>query len=304
VKKQFKILGFTSALLAVLAGTGFATASVKARARLSRTFDSHKLETLVTSEAPEDAVARGKHLVDARYACNVCHGANFAGGSMIEDPAIGSIPGPNITAGRGGRVANYQTADWDRIVRHGIKPDGTPALMPSEDFFRMSDQELSDIIAYIKSQPPVDAEVPEPSLGALGIVLVATGKLPVSAEALPDHMRAHASVPPAAGDTPAFGEHLAAICSSCHRANFAGGPMPFGPPSWPPASNLTPHATGLAGWSYEDFDKAITTGVTKSGKTLREPMIVILPAAKAMQDVERRALWTYLQSLPPRALND
>ena len=44
-------------------------------------------------------------------------------------------------------VTDYEPADWDRIVRHGLLSDGRPAAMPSEDFQMMSDQELSDIIA-------------------------------------------------------------------------------------------------------------------------------------------------------------
>jgi hypothetical protein len=84
---------------------------------------------------------------------------------MIDDPMIGRLLGPNITGGEGGRTADFGPADWDRIVRHGIQPDGHPAFMPSEDFRSMSDQELSDIIAYVRSRPTVDATVPPPAPG-------------------------------------------------------------------------------------------------------------------------------------------
>ncbi len=291
-------------VIVVVVVTGFGVVSSKANARLSKTYESHRLAALPVAEPLEAAIARGQHLVEARYGCNVCHGANFAGGTMIDDPAIGTISGPNITAGKGGRTAGYQASDWDRIVRHGIKPDGTPAVMPSEDFFKMSDEELSDVVAYITSRPAVDAEVAQPSFGLVGRVLLATGKFPVSAEVLPNHQSAHASVPPESGDTKVFGEHLAAICSSCHRSNFAGGPMPFGPPGWPPAANLTQHEAGLKGWTYEEFERTLMTGVSRSGQPLRDPMTLIVPAAKAMTDTERRALWTFLTSLPPHGVND
>ena len=97
--------------------------------------------------ALERATARGKHLVEARYACLECHGADFAGGTMIDAPPIGKLLGRNLTQGKGSVTTKYTIADWDRIVRHGIKPDGTPAVMPSVDFFGMSDRELSDILA-------------------------------------------------------------------------------------------------------------------------------------------------------------
>ena len=131
MKKVAKILGGVLGGLVLVALAGFALASMKASAKLSQHFESHRIDLPEPAALPE-AIARGKHLVEARYGCNVCHGANFAGGVMIDDPAIGSIRGPNITPGKGGRVASYKIADWDRIVRHGIKPDGSPAVMPAE----------------------------------------------------------------------------------------------------------------------------------------------------------------------------
>jgi hypothetical protein len=46
--------------------------------------------------------------------------------------------------------------------------DGRPAVMPSDDFQHMSDQELSDIISYIRSLPAVDNTVPKSTFGPLG----------------------------------------------------------------------------------------------------------------------------------------
>lgn len=249
--------------------------------------------------ALERAQARGKHLVEARYACIECHGRNFGGGVMIDAPPIGKILGVNITTGKGGQVAKYTTADWDRIVRHGVKPDGLPAAMPSEDFFRMSDQELSDIIAYIRSVPPVDGEVARPTLGPVGTMLMATGGLPVSAERLPDHNAAHVAAPPKAEVSVEFGKHLVQICSGCHSANLAGGPVPGGDPSWPPAKNLTPHADGLKGWAYEDFVTALREGKSKNGMTLRPPMANMVAYGKNITETELKAMWAYLQTIPP-----
>lgn len=79
--------------------------------------------------------------------------------------------------------------------------------------------------------------------------------------------------------------------------------MTFGPPDWPSAANLTPHEAGLKGWTFEEFEKAMTTGVSKDGHALRDPMTLIIPQAKRMTDVERRALWKYLTSLPATTTN-
>jgi len=257
-------------------------------------------EQALAAVAGERARTRGQHLVEARYGCIDCHGQDFGGGVMLDDPLLGHLLAPNITAGRGGRTAEYEAADWDRIVRHGVKPDGTPAVMPAADFQYMSDQELSDIVAYIRSRPTVDATVPKPTLGPLGTVLAATGKLPLAADLIQDHMKAHPVRPPAAEETMEFGRHLTGVCRSCHRDDFTGGPIASGDPGWPPAANLTPHADGLAGWTYQQFVTTLRTGKKPDGTELREPMSMMEPMAQRMTDVELQAIWAYLRSLPPK----
>jgi mono/diheme cytochrome c family protein len=283
---------------------GSVVVSATASSRLSRKFETHRLDQPLPSAADAEAVARGQHLVTARYGCTSCHGGNLAGGVMINDPPVGSVLGPNLTAGKGGRTAHYAMSDWDRIVRHGVKPDGTGALMPSEDFFKMSDAELSDIVAYVRALPAVDAEVAAPRLGPVGKVLLVLGKLPIAAEREQARATRHAAAPPDTADSVVFGAHLAAVCATCHRANFAGGKLPFGPPNWPAAANLTQHESGLGSWSYEDFERALTQGTSKDGHRLREPMAGITASAQAMLPTERRAIWTYLRSLTPVARND
>lgn len=251
--------------------------------------------------AAERAAARGKHLVESRYACIECHGKDFGGGTMIDDPAIGRILGPNLTAGSGSVTKSYDPSDWDRIVRHGVKPDGTPAVMPSEDFRKMSDQELSDIITYIRTAPPVDKVVPAIETGPVGTMLVATGQLLLTAEQIPDHHAAHLVEPPAEGVTVEFGAHLTQPCVGCHRADLSGGPVIGGDPSWPPAGNLTPGPDGLQGWTYDDFVLAMRAAKSKDGRALLPPMSAMTTYAANATDTELQAMWTYLQSLPPTA---
>lgn len=277
----------------------FGAASLKAGSRLSQLYETHRISLEPPPAGDPMPIERGKHLVTARYGCAACHGQNLGGGVMLDDPAIGKLLGPNITSGKGSRASGYSMADWDRIVRHGVKPDGSPALMPSEDFFKMSDEELFDIVAYVRSLPPVDATVAAPKLGPVGKVLVALGKFPISAEHQP--RAPHPRAAPPAQDSAEFGAHLIATCTTCHRQNLAGGKMPFGPPDWPAAANLTPHQTGLGAWSFEDFDKALTLGVSKDGRALRSPMADVVQGTKAMNPTERKAMWTYLRSMAPAA---
>ena len=324
-------IGSVLGLLAVAGAGGYVWASNSASSRLAATHTVHRVDfpipfplteaevTALRAErsataargqdplegvdlgaiATERAVERGKHLVQTFYACAECHGADFGGGVMIDDPAIGRILGQNLTLGTGSRTLTYTAADWDRMVRHGVKPNGTGSPMPSKDFFAMSDRELSDIVAYIRSFPPVNKEVPPVTLGPLGKVLVAAGQIHLSADEHPtQHVIDHAVLPPEPAADAAFGKHLAQTCTGCHRNNFAGGPIVGGPPDWPPSRNLTP--TGLAGWTYEDFARALKEGVSKNGVALREPMASMPKFAKNMTETELKALWAYIKDLPPQ----
>lgn len=167
----------------------------------------------------------------------------------------------------------------------------------------MSDQELSDIVAYIQTVPPVDNEVPRPSYGPLGRFLVATGQLPLSADRIAAHNSPHAVAPPDAGATPEFGRHLSGICMGCHREDLAGGPIVGGDPAWPPARNLTPHAEGLGNWTYEQFVAAMRDGKRPDGTALLPPMTLVAPYAKRMTDTELQAIWAYLRSVPAHPTN-
>lgn len=318
IKKVLKIAGVLVSIL-VLAGAGvYIWATIATNRMLAQTFETHLVdfpipfpidpaevsamgltEDSARQLAQTRAVERGQHLVTARYTCTACHGANFGGGVMVDAFPIGSLLAPNLTLGKGSRTADFKPRDWDRIVRHSVLRDGHPAVMPAEDFQRMSDQELSDIICYIRSLPPVDNTVPKSSLGPLGKVLVATGKMRLSASLIESHTAPHPVRPPEEAVSAEFGKHLAAVCMGCHGPDFSGGPIAGGDPSWPPARNLTPDATGLKGWTYDQFVNAMAKGQRPDKTALRAPMSMMTTYGKSMKEVERRALWAYLQSLPP-----
>jgi mono/diheme cytochrome c family protein len=318
VRTALKVVGVL-VLGLVLIAAGFYTWSSRAASRsLARTIPVHtvtfpipfplsdsevaalKLDSAAAATlALERAVERGRYLVESRYGCVGCHGQDFGGGVMMDVAPIARLHGPNLTLGAGSRTRDYSPSDWDHIVRHGILPGGRPAAMPSEDFARMSDEELSDIVAFIRSQPPVDRAVVAVKLGPMGKVLMALGKLPLSADVIASHEAPHEGYPPPAEATVAFGAHLTAVCVGCHSADLAGGPVKGGDPNWPPAANLTPDPSGLGAWTYEQFVTAMRDGTRPDGTALRVPMSDIVPMIRNKTDVELEAMWLYLRSLPP-----
>jgi len=247
--------------------------------------------------ATQQALARGEHLLAARYGCTDCHGADLGGGSMLDDPAVGSFPGSNLTTGSGGYGATATLADWEHKLRHGINRDGRPGPMPSDDFFAMSDQELSDLVLAILARPPVDREPEQSTYGPIGWVLLATGQFQLAADKPAASATTHVATPPAATPTAEFGAHLAATCTGCHRPGLQGGPVVGGAPEWPPATNLT--TAPVRDWSFEDFRQAMQQGTRPDGSEIRDPMRNVLPLAQRMTDTELRALWAYVQGLDP-----
>ena len=73
-----------------------------------------------------------------------------------------------------------------------------------------------------------------------------------------------------------------------------------GPPDWAPATNLTPHEEGLAGYTFEQFEKVMREGTKPNGEHVAAPMTVVTPYAARMTDTEMQALWLFISTLEPR----
>ncbi len=242
------------------------------------------------------AVARGNHIVHSLAGCVDCHGQNLAGRQMIDDPAFGHFYALNLTRGKGGLGGVLSDADFVRAIRHGVAPDGHALkIMPSKDYDNLTDSDLAAVIAYVRTVPPVDNEIPATSVGPVARALMLAGKLPMLNAELIDHGRQHVPAVPAAVSA-GYGAYLASVgCKGCHGPALAGGPVPGGDPKWPPAANLTP-AGDLAKWTEADFRNLLRTGVRPNGIPVNPAMPWRIVGT--MTDDEISAIWMYLKSLP------
>lgn len=243
-------------------------------------------------------LARGKHLAESIGGCTACHGADLGGGPTEAMGPVGSFTGPNLTRGAGGVGEHYDAGTMARAVAHGVKADGTTVrFMPSMDLAWWPRDDLEAVASYVLSVPPVDREVPESEVGLLGKVLDRQDAFPLDIARRIDH---DAPRPDRLAPTPTkeYGARLGLLCMGCHGKGLSGGAMQGVPDGTPPASNLTPHETGLADWSEADFRRLLDEGIKPDGSALHP----FMPVASfgAMDDVEKRALWAYLQSLPPK----
>jgi cytochrome c553 len=262
--------------------------------RLHGTYDvSVEKITIPTDQA---SIARGEHIATINV-CRMCHTETLSG-QAVSVPALFTFAPPNLTTGAGGVGATNTDEDWVRAIRHGVGHDDRGLLfMPVRIFYHLGDEDLGALIAYLKSLPPVDNELPGTDLGPLGRVMLALGQLPPEA-AVPDVIVIdHASPRPTAPQprvTKEYGQYLAHICTVCHGQDLNGQTIQVdGPPILTP--NLTPGGE-LRFWSEEDFIATLRTGVTPSGHQLKDVMPWIYVGQ--MTDDELKAVWMYLQSLP------
>lgn len=247
----------------------------------------------VTIPTDSAALARGQHLGTAIGKCVDCHGMDLSGQAMALGP-VGTFTARNLTSGKGG-IGNRTDADWVRSIRHGVAPDGRPLVfMPSRVYAALSNADLGALIAWVKSMPPVDHELPATTVGPIGRMMLATdpGRL-ISARLIDHAAPIPAAIPP--GPTPEYGRYLAVSggCTFCHGDNLKGG-LKDGPPGTPLSADLT-QAGPLGQWSEADFTKALREGVRPDGSNINPFMPWRL--ARLMTDEEIAAVWAYLKTV-------
>lgn len=301
MRKLLKVLGYAAAglvaLLAILAVSVYVLSNGKLKKTYTVKVQPVPMPAAADATAMAAAVARGKHIAITR-GCTECHGADLGGAKVFENGAMGAVHGPNLTRGQGGVPAGWTDLDYVRAIRHGVSADGRGLfLMPSTDYASFSDEDMGALVAYINSMPAVNRPRGPVALGPVARALTAFGKIKLAAEVID-----HANVKPAVvtpAVTPQYGRYVAAACTGCHGENLSGGKIDVGPPDWPPAANLTPHASGrLAKWTEADFLNALRTKKRPDGSAI-DP---VMPAAfGAMDDLELKAIWSYLKTLPAAA---
>jgi mono/diheme cytochrome c family protein len=250
--------------------------------KLSRTYDIQPTSLAIPINDSE-AIARGAHLAVIN-GCTDCHGADFSGKVMVDDPPF-RVVASNLTSGAGGIGSRYSDADFDRSIRHGVRPDGRPLfIMPSAAYNRLSDADAADIIAYLRSVPAVDSELPGTEIRTVGRLLAAFAIDP----AFEVRTGAARATAPSVGPTAEYGEYMASItCAYCHGDDMNGAQPPN------PDSPYAPSLAAAAVWPLEQFKSALRTGVTPAGYELD---VEFMPWSftKQMTEDELDALYLFL----------
>jgi mono/diheme cytochrome c family protein len=257
---------------------------------------------------------RGKRLV--AMLCRRCHydgGTGALTGRALPEGRLGKPSAPNLTRDPQVGLGGWSAGELAVLLRTGIHPKTgelvPPPVMPR--WPRMADEDVAAIVAFLQSDDPWVAPRPEEpppsqwSLVARFRALTTWAPFPYPRAPVPA---------PDRSDLELHGAYLVdhvLQCAACHSERW-GDLDALDPPRTPGymaggaatadvngvvlrAANLTPHATGLEGWTSEQLRRVLLDGFGSDGKVTRWPMV--RHAGLEPADVE--AIHAYLQTLTP-----
>lgn len=237
--------------------------------------------TLVASSDP-GAVARGRKVATLN-GCHDCHGKNLEGLLFHDEMPIIRAWGPNLSRA----LAEQSDADFDRAVRHGVAADGRRLwLMPSSAFAHLTDQEMADLMAYLRTYKPTGETQPRFQLGAVGRLGVLLGKF----KSEPDAIEATGGLKlEDLGPQHAVGRQVARACVECHGQTLEGA-----------AFLKSPDLDMVASYDPADFEKLLRTGVAAGDRKLGLMSAVAPARFNALSSQEIAAMHAYLKARAAR----
>jgi len=240
----------------------------------------------ITIPTDPTSIIEGRRLATFRGCLGACHGKQAEGTVMFDQPMIGRVVAPNLTAA----VRKYSDAELVGIIRNGVRPGGrSMMIMPAEAFVLLTDEDVGRIIAFLKSLPAVEGPGPGGSLGPLGRIGLAVGQFKPVAELIAE------TVPPpeATSDEATHGRYLArTTCAACHGTSLGGASNP---------DFTSPSLQVVAAYSPEAFTKLMREGVALGGRNLKTMSPWARQLLSQFTDSEIAALYSYLHTMPEAA---
>ena len=258
-----------------------------------------------TGAGLQEQIKRGEY-VSRLSDCTACHtqqgGKPFAGGYHIQTP-FGEILSSNITSDKETGIGNWTQEQFDRAVRHGIGSHGyLYAAMPYNAYAKLTDRDLTDLWAYVRTIPAVKKKVVENqlpfpfnqrwTLAGWNLLYVKGGVFQPSANQS-DEINRGAYLVEGPGH-----------CASCHTAkNLLGGDssdyLQGGALDGWHAPDLTPNPhTGLGSWSREDIVSYLQTGTNNTAVSSGPMTEAIENSTQYMTRPDLEAIASYLKTLP------
>jgi len=295
MKKWLKWSGSAVGAVVVLVAGAVLFAKHRGEHKQMRTVEVPTVSVVLSADPAK--LELGRYLFNSR-GCAECHGANGGGHTVIDSGGM-LVVAPNITPAADSPVRSYTTEDWVRTIRHGVKPSGKPVLiMPSEDYNRLSNDDVAALIVYAKQLQPTAGNPASIQLPLPVRVLYGAGMIRDAAEKI-DHTLLP-SAPIAATVSAEYGAYVANTCLGCHGARLSGGKIPGAPPDWPAAANLTPGQGSVMPRypSPEMFAAMFRSGHRPDGSAVSS--VMPFQSLKQINDTDIQALYAYLKTLAAR----
>lgn len=309
MKKLLKILGIVILAIVLL----IAVAVIYVNSAFPKVDPAPEL----TIEYTPELVARGEYLANHVAVCMDCHSTRdfsqfsgppipgtFGKGGDVFDQTMG-LPGifyaKNITPHG---ISRYTDGELFRVITAGVTKEGKALfpLMPYPYYGQMADEDIHAIIAYVRSLPSIESEIPDSKPDFPFSIILKT---------IPKNMEPMRK--PEKTEIIAYGKYMTTFsgCAECHTpANngqiipelaFSGGQefaMPGGILRTP---NLTPHQTGLANWTeemfiarfkaYENYEQSVPMGEFNT--------LMPWTMYAGMDTTDLKAIFAYLQTVEP-----
>jgi cytochrome c553 len=226
------------------------------------------------ADAPRQGKLRG---------CVSCHGEGLGGKLVVEIPNVVRLFAPNLTQ-IAARATDQQLA---AAIRQGIGHDGRPLfMMPSQQYARLSDEEVAALVRWIRSLPRVPGGEEHVTVGPLGRAAIAAGQLkPVTEEMELFRSQAPIDLGPRHAAARQF---VAATCADCHGPALLGRPTPEG--------SVAPDLSIAGAYSYDQFRSLMQAGKSPSGKDLGLMKKVAEEDFRHLREEEMRSIYDYLQA--------
>ncbi|HEY6198489.1 MAG TPA: cytochrome c [Candidatus Binatia bacterium] len=253
---------------------------------------------------------RGQYIFSLAGGCG-CHtipnGTPNAGAREFPIP-MAKLYSTNLTADKTTGLGNWSDRQIRDALTRGIRPDGAKLLpvMPYEAYSGMSEEDVGDLIAYLRTLKPLPKQTP--ALQTFAPFYRAGGTFV--------WFRFFSRFFDAPARGPASGvargrylvEHVA-LCVDCHTPrNFMGVPdrslYLAGAASGPlgkEVPNITPDKdTGIGTWSRNDIADLLLSGTKPDLDDVQGLMAEVVEAGyKRMKREDALAIADYLKSIPP-----
>ena len=286
MKRLLRWVGIALAGLVALGLIAYAAVYVLSERTLRRAYDIPPVAISIPTDPA--AIVEGRRLATIRGCFGGCHGKEVEGAVMFDQPMIGRLVTPNLTAS----VRKYSDSELAGMIRNGVRPGGRSMMvMPAEEFALLTDEDLGRIIAFLKSLPAVNGPGPSVELGPLGRIGVVAGQFKPVAELIAE------TVPPpeATNEQGKYGRYLArTTCAGCHGTSLRGASNP---------DFTAPDLQIVGAYSAEQFAQLMRAGVALGGRNLETMSPVAREHLSHLTDAEIAALYGYLHTMPAASHN-